>query len=1077
VAVISANVTYAVETGATDGDRVLADEQAALRRVATLVAEGAPAADVFTAVTREVEQVFQVPAVSLLRYEPDRTATVVASRNAPGFPVGSRWPLDGPSLVARVFESGGSVRIDDYSALAGTVAAAVRASGFRSTVGVPITVDGHVWGVMCAATTGPEPIAAQTEARLRDFTELIGTAISNAESRERLSGLVNEQASLRRVATLIAVGATPSEVFAAVAEEVASTLDVPLTAVVRYEADGTATQVGAWGNENPFPIGTSWTLDERSLSALVASTRRPVRVDDYSEVAGPISTALARDAGIRTAVGVPILVDGKPWGLTMALSTGERTLPADTEKRLAAFTELIATTIANTQARDEVRQLADEQAALRRVATLVAQGAPTAVLCAAVAEEAAQVLDVPTVTIERYEPNRETTMLAVLNEPTLAVGSRWPLDGPSVSSAVLDTGRPARIDDYSNLPGTIAAAIRASGMSGFVGVPITVDGKVWGVIAVASGPRGPLPAVTEDRLSGFAELIATAIANAENREELTALVEDQTALRRVATLVARAAPPTAIFAAVAEQVAEILGLPRIEMVRFEDDGTGTVIGASGDHPFPVGTRWPLDGASVMGLVFRTGRPARIDDYGTLPGEIAEVARSAGFRSAIGAPVIVDGRAWGVVIAISTQPEPIPEGAEARLSQFTDLVATAISNLQARDELRGLVNQHAALRSVATLVAEGASAEELFSAVAREVVHVLDVSAALLGRYEPDGSLITVASSYDLDWPGLEHVLYSGAHWPPDPGTLTATVHGTGRGARIDDYNALEGVGGEKMRAIGVHSGCSAPIIVDGKLWGALAVFSRRGVLDGDADARLDNFTEIVATAVSNATAREELIASRARIVAAGDEARRRIERNLHDGTQQRLIALGLDLQRIRAMLPEDQRDEVSGLERMEEDLESVLGEVRELSRGLHPPLLSRGGLRPSLRALARRSPIPVDIDIELHERPPPAIETAVYYVVAEALTNAIKHSQASEISVVVETDYAGAPFAIGLDGRRGVVTLHALIADDGVGGAEATPGSGLAGLVDRVDALGGQLELDSPPGRGTRIAVVLPLGS
>jgi signal transduction histidine kinase len=230
-------------------------------------------------------------------------------------------------------------------------------------------------------------------------------------------------------------------------------------------------------------------------------------------------------------------------------------------------------------------------------------------------------------------------------------------------------------------------------------------------------------------------------------------------------------------------------------------------------------------------------------------------------------------------------------------------------------------------------------------------------------------------------------------------------------------------------------------------------------LPPDAEKQLAAFTELVATAISNATARAELVASRARIVAAGDEARRRIERNLHDGTQQRLIALGLDLQRARAAIPDDQFETQSALAGAEQDLEAILGDLRELSHGLHPPLLSRLGLGPSLQALARRSPIPVRLELDLPERPAASVETAAYYVVSEALTNAIKYSHASEIAVTITC------------GEK----LEASIADDGVGDADPGNGSGLTGLVDRVDALGGRFELDSPPQGGTRISIELPL--
>jgi len=235
------------------------------------------------------------------------------------------------------------------------------------------------------------------------------------------------------------------------------------------------------------------------------------------------------------------------------------------------------------------------------------------------------------------------------------------------------------------------------------------------------------------------------------------------------------------------------------------------------------------------------------------------------------------------------------------------------------------------------------------------------------------------------------------------------------------------------------------------------------------DARLSNFTGLVATAISNASSRSELIASRARIVSAGDEARRRIERNLHDGTQQRLIALGLDVQRARTTIPEHQHDARSALERVEQDLDAILVDLRELSHGLHPPLLSRLGLRPSLQALARRSPIPVEVDIDLPERPAASLETAVYYVVSEAVTNAIKHSHASEISVTININDPGAP------SRVSVGTLHATIVDDGLGGADPSGGSGLTGLLDRVDALGGRFVLDSPPRGGTTISAEFPI--
>ncbi len=712
-----------------------------------------------------------------------------------------------------------------------------------------------------------------------------------------------EQPALRRVATLVAEGVPAADLFGAVAGEVAHALDVSAVSLERYEGDG-ATIVAASLHARAFPVGSRWPLDGQSVTVNVFETGRPARIDDHAGLQGTIATAV-RGSGLRSMVGAPIVVDGEVWGLIWAATTKAEPLPADIELRLPNFTELVAIAVSNAQSRDRLRRLADQQAALRRVATLVAQGATLAELLSAVAEEAARILDVLSVSVVRYEPDGASVVVASFNDPSFRVRSRWPLDPHSLNAMVLETARPARIDDYSELPGPVAGAARLSGVHSGVGVPIVVDGKVWGMAAVGRRrPREALPSFTgsytgrivlaaeptdevEERLGAFTELVAMSIARAQAQDDLRRLVEEQASLRRVATLVAEAASPGKIFEAVADEVAHILELNMVEMVRYEPDGTATVIGASGDHPFPVGSRWTLDGPSVMASVLDTGRPARVDDYSELPGLIATAARGAGFRSAVGAPIIVEGHTWGTIIAISTGQEPVPERSEVRLSQFTDLVATA----------------------------------------------------------------------------------------------------------------------------------------------------------------------------VSNATARADLIASRARIVAAGDDARRRIGRDLHDGTQQRLLALGLDLQRARATIPEDQASTHSAMAQVERDLELVLEEVREFSRGLHPASLARVGLGPSLRTLARRSPIPVDVDIEVVERPPASVEIAVYYVVSEVLTNAIRHSRASAISLKVRSDQT---------------TLSSTLSDDGVGGAEIGAGSGLTGLSDRVEALGGRFALESPPGAGTTISIELP---
>jgi signal transduction histidine kinase len=416
--------------------------------------------------------------------------------------------------------------------------------------------------------------------------------------------------------------------------------------------------------------------------------------------------------------------------------------------------------------------------------------------------------------------------------------------------------------------------------------------------------------------------------------------------------------------------------------------------------------------------------------------------------------------------VASRDEVLPPDTEQRLEKFTELIATAIANAETSRARAQLADEQAALHRMAMLVAEGVPAQDIFDAVCLETSKLLGARAVNLSHYTSDGFNLTVAGTH----------LPVGTRVPIEPDTVAGAIIRTRAPARVDDWDDRPGQLAALLRDLGVRSSLGVPIFVEGRLWGALAAGTDEDEpLPAGTEARLGSFAELLATALSNAATRTELIESRARIVAAGDEARHRIERNLHDGTQQRLIALGLDIQRVRATIPQDQYDTHLELERLEKTLETVLEDLRELSRGLHPPLLARRGLRSSLRALARNSPIPVELEIDLPERPPAPIEIAIYYVVSEALTNAIKHSQASAISITVETDHASGPAGADLDGRSRGFKLHATIADNGVGGADASSGSGLTGLTDRVEALGGRLALDTPSGGGTRISIELPL--
>jgi signal transduction histidine kinase len=533
------------------------------------------------------------------------------------------------------------------------------------------------------------------------------------------------------------------------------------------------------------------------------------------------------------------------------------------------------------------------------------------------------------------------------------------------------------------------------------------------------------------------------------RDDIERLVDEQAALRRVATLVAGVPDPRSVFDLVTREASRLLDLPVLTLLKYEPDGTAIVVAAASDRHFPIGSSIELDGPSVIATILETGQPARIESYEGLPGVVAARLRSWGARAAYGVPIVVDGRLWGAMAAVQTAPVPL-DGAEERLANFTELIATAISNAQARDDVRRLVAEQASLRRVATLVARGSSREGLFSVVAAEVQELFDVPDVAIVRFEQREVIVVGAAGGNASIP-------LAGRWLLDGPSVCASVLDCGRPARLDDYGGLDGGVAHTAQKAGFQSVAGAPIVVDGRVWGAIVVVSSSGPLPDRSEVRVAEYTELVATAISNETTRAELIASRARIVGASDEARRRVERDLHDGIQQRLIALTLDVQTLRGHAFEEGSAHSDGLERLEGDLGFVIEEVREISRGLHPALLARRGLRPPLQALARRSPIPVELHVSGPRLPAP-VEVATYYAVSEALTNAIKHSRASVITIEIESTETD---------------LRATVQDDGIGGAVVGAGSGLSGLIDRLDALGGTFVLDSRTEGGTRVEITL----
>jgi signal transduction histidine kinase len=767
---------------------------------------------------------------------------------------------------------------------------------------------------------------------------------------------------------------------------------------------------------------------------------------------------------------IPIGV-GAERGLVAAAS-GRADFPSEIDQLLISLAANHAATAfqnarllhGRKRAEDELRgardELAREHAALRHVAALVAGESSPRRLFAVVAEQVAKIIDVPLVRLVRFEPDGAAVELVGgwgESVDALAIGTRWLVDRPGVLASLWESGGPARLDDYTHVPGEAAAVVRTIGMRSVVASPITVEGRRWGALAVLSPSREPLPESTEARLAGFTELLAVAIASADSRLAIARLADEQAALRRVATLVARGVPPVSIFSAVSEEVQGLFGLAGetldvATVVRFDPGPEFVLVGAAKSiERLPVGSRWAPKDLYVSTRVLRTGRSARVEERELLSahGSDAETLRQQGLISQVGSPISVEGRLWGAITV--NAKEELPPDAEERLEKFTELVSTAIANSDARDQVRRLLDEQSALRRVATLVATGASPGELFSAVAAEVAGVIGVPVVGVHRYEPDATFTVVGVAGDTSFT-------VGSRWPVAAEGLSGMILASGRPARKDDYSTMPGaVGADRMVSM-----VGVPIVVDGSVWGFMVAGKGSGeAIPAGAEVRLARFTELLATAVSNATIRDDLIASRARVVAAADETRRRIERDLHDGAQQQLVTLALGLRSAADRAPADAAVFKTQVARFADRLTSVIDELREMSRGIHPAILTEGGLALAADALARRSTVPVKLDVRFERRLPDKIEVAAYYVISEALTNAAKHADASHVEIGLEVE------------RK---TLHLAICDDGVGGADPNKGSGLIGLKDRVEALGGTILVASPTGGGTRFDVEIPLG-
>jgi signal transduction histidine kinase len=489
-------------------------------------------------------------------------------------------------------------------------------------------------------------------------------------------------------------------------------------------------------------------------------------------------------------------------------------------------------------------------------------------------------------------------------------------------------------------------------------------------------------------------------------DEVRRLVHEEQSLRRVAQAVATAGPPDDILGAICRAAADQVDGQAITLLRFVTDDTIVAVATHGG-PVPPGTRVVHQPGSMSEEVARTNRAVRVDDFERRTS--AGIVGTYGIRSGVGVPIVIEGRVWGMFSATS-QTGPLPLDTEARLEGFAQLVWAAIATTDSRGALRRLVDEQAALRHVAELVARESPPSAVIDAVVREGGRVLEASSAAVVR--DDGPVSSVVAH---------------ARFPREVGEERADV----------------------------------PVLVEGERWGVLTVTSAATGHPVDRD-RLTPFADLIAAAIANARNRDDLTQSRARVIAAADDARRRLQRDVHDGAQQRLVHTIITLKLARARVGGG--GDVAGL--LAEALtnaEDANRQLRDIVRGILPASLTRAGLAAGIDSLVSGTPIPVDVDVDI-PRLATAVETTGDVTVAEAINNAVKHSRATRIRVVG---------AIREDTGELILTIE----DDGVGGADPARGSGLTGLRDRIDASNGTITVTSRPGAGTVITARIPLHS
>ncbi|HZQ81965.1 MAG TPA: GAF domain-containing protein [Gaiellaceae bacterium] len=538
----------------------------------------------------------------------------------------------------------------------------------------------------------------------------------------------------------------------------------------------------------------------------------------------------------------------------------------------------------------------------------------------------------------------------------------------------------------------------------------------------------------------------------QHRERLERIGDEQASLHRIATLVAAGATEADIANAVSFEIGGLFRAQSASVVRWDGD-TIRIIGnwrTNSDEAARRGTVLSYGGDTLTARVVETAAPARVESADDLQTEFARQRwAELGWQASIGSPIMVDRKVWGVVSASRTEPgDAFPVGAEEHLRDFSALVAQAIVNAEVRSETAALIAEQSALRQIATLVAAGRPPLAIFDAVTAAVGALFEATTVLVLQWEGVKDELVVAAA----WNGTDAgVVPRRSLYHPNADGPTLAVLETG----------IAGHGPEVSSEKGAVAAIAAPVIAAKTLFGALT--ATRAVMDAfpaGSEIRLRSFADLIAQAIANESTQTELRASRARMVKTTDDARRRLERNLHDGAQQRLVSVSLALRLLEPLLASDPSAALDVLHRTSHELAEALRELRELARGLHPASLTDHGLGPTLEAISDRAPFPVNIADVPENRLPSSVEVAIYYVVSESLANAAKHAGASSASVAMSCDSDS-------------VTVE--IADDGRGGATLEAGSGLRGLAYRVEALGGELTVSSPHDAGTLIRAELPL--